>query len=185
MNERYAPHETFMSNVVKTSGCRPLFNHRRRSWIRKVVASLFIIAASRRESEGSREIMKHFCCFSEPIREGAKLRPQCFDGGYSDDMGATCAYIAGIEAVMGDLSKDAMSMFGTYGTYPYLMDNAVCPVHDCRLAEFTDSRLSAIFHLNDDHKWTREQIADWLQSEEVRNLKQELSDLGEALKVTV
>jgi hypothetical protein len=59
MNERYAPHETFMSNVVKTSGCRPLFNHRRRSWIRKVVAafialfvvicffaSLFIIAAA-------------------------------------------------------------------------------------------------------------------------------------------
>jgi hypothetical protein len=26
--------------------------------------------------------------------------------------------------------------------------------------------MTVIFHLNDDHLWTREQIADWLESEE-------------------
>lgn len=42
----------------------------------------------------------------------------------------------------------------------------LCPVHECEANIYNrDSTLSnTIFHLNDDHFWTREAIADWLAS---------------------
>jgi len=110
--------------------------------------------------------MKHFCSFSEAIREGAKLRPQHFGGGMGHGRDATCAYIAGIEAVAGNLSDDSLREFGRHGGYTYLVGTTRCPVQDCSYAEHIWSRLITIFHLNDDHRWTREQIADWLESEE-------------------
>lgn len=41
---KYAPHETFMSNVVKTSGCRPLFQRRRMPWwLRAMISALLFL----------------------------------------------------------------------------------------------------------------------------------------------
>lgn len=48
MYQRYAPHKVYMSNVVKTAGCRPLFPRRKRRprWVRLTVnafAFLFLV----------------------------------------------------------------------------------------------------------------------------------------------
>lgn len=43
--------------------------------------------------------------------------------------------------------------------------NSVCPSNDCNYGNGIPSPLKAvIIHLNDSHHWTREQIADWLDT---------------------
>lgn len=106
--------------------------------------------------------MKHYAVFSEAIREGAKLHPQGFKKFYED--GRTCAFGAGMQAVASDELFAHFSI--CYDTYPYLNADDVtrsCP-GGCGL--FLDTLAVAIFHLNDDHRWSREQIADWLSEEE-------------------
>ena len=110
--------------------------------------------------------MKHFCTFSEAIREGAKLRPQGRRFYFPQWGERSCAFGAGMEAVFGNQheSPNEIELL-----YPYLSKislpskNPVCP--DCKEVQ-SGCLMTVIFHLNDDHLWTREQIADWLESEE-------------------
>ncbi len=96
------------------------------------------------------------------MRKGADIRPQCF-GTYVQD-GASCALAAVAEGVGGRI--DLIDRVGAIDVLLELradlhaaadrtgaMD---CPVEGC-------SRFAWISHLNDDHRWTREQIADWLE----------------------
>lgn len=112
------------------------------------------------------EIKKHFCSFSEAIREGAKLRPQAFGNFFEYLMGAatgSCAIGAGVEAVTGESRNKGASAI--LSMYPYIGDVAgrrPCAAGCGRL----DPLWGNIIHLNDDHHWTREAIADWLESEE-------------------
>lgn len=39
-----------------------------------------------------------------------------------------------------------------------------CPATACVREALTDTLLNQIIHLNDTHQWTREQIADWLET---------------------
>lgn len=106
--------------------------------------------------------MKHYCSFSEAIREGAKVRPQAFDSYFNS--GGSCAYGAGLEAMTGRITA-APSL--VVEQFRYLMDSgATCPACLSDEAEPYKTIAKVIFHLNDDHQWTREQIADWLESEE-------------------
>lgn len=110
------------------------------------------------------KIKKHFCSFSEAIREGAKIRPQGF--GELVVGGKTCAIGAGLEAMgyadIGDSWLDAARK------YPYLAsrlaDGFPCPVSECFCRP--EYLYRVVIHLNDHHRWTREAIADWLESEE-------------------
>lgn len=116
--------------------------------------------------------MKHFCSFSEAIREGAKLKAQGFDTFLND--GGTCALGAGLEAEGVDLSaldgseiEDVEDVIGKI--HPYMTDlgSILCPVEGCQRQQVAYVRLSdCVMDLNDDHKWTREAIADWLEKEE-------------------
>ena len=106
--------------------------------------------------------MKLFASFSEAIREGAKLRPQAF-GAYFDG-GTSCAVGAAHEAITGK-AEDSDAVALTEGSFPYMQlcnNKATCP--QCTAA--IGSLLSTVTHLNDEHKWTRERIADWLETEE-------------------
>ena len=115
--------------------------------------------------------MKYFCTFSEAIREGAKLRPQAgqlFKRLPSGEVGS-CAIGAGYEAITGDVDlRRSTSIYSAIvKLYPYIDTDEVfeCHVRGCEEpALFGLSEM--ILHLNDDHLWTREQIADWLESEE-------------------
>jgi hypothetical protein len=116
--------------------------------------------------------MKQFCSFSEAIREGAKLKPQVRVAYYSRE--GTCAIGAGLHAMFTeDATADHLYHFEVEAVseFPYLSESVKCPVHRwwnlasiCRSAR--RSRIRMISHLNDYHEWTRERIADWLESEE-------------------
>lgn len=129
--------------------------------------------------------MKHLCCFSEAIREGAKLRPQAFNG-YARD-GGTCAIGAGLEAMLERplQIEDCLTEGGLrsvlketcfWDTFAYLHNVAAAPCGCAepigfqtwdRKSDVTESRLdNIIVHLNNEHHWTREAIADWLEQEE-------------------
>jgi hypothetical protein len=96
---------------------------------------------------------------ADAIRAGARRGPQCF-GAYFDDHGGSCALGAAYDGM-------------------YLIPRehgVVIPKHLERLFRCLDEVLktcpvgcqkrlplaSMIVHLNDDHQWSREQIADWL-----------------------
>lgn len=117
------------------------------------------------------DIKTHHAVFSQAIREGAKIRPQRFLALIADRR--TCAIGAGLEA-MGSVSGDydlmgfsclddgGITDQDLYAVYPYLEKTIV----RCPRACHKDSLFKLIVHLNDGHRWTREAIADWLETEE-------------------
>jgi hypothetical protein len=106
---------------------------------------------------------------SEAIRLGSLLKPQTF-GDY-ENLSGTCALGAACEAMgvdlacSGDIAKFEISHA--------LLLSLDCPV--CHDAVAPD----VVVHLNDDHRWTREAIADWLESQE-RELGLQSPVAGEA-----
>ncbi len=114
---------------------------------------------------------------SEAIRLGAMNKPQGF--GWYDDGAATCAMGAAMEAV--GCSKQPLI---TKRMWPVLVQSpASCPA--CDLVLHGSDRLFAVgaivVHLNDEHRWKREQIADWVESLEQRSGDTHASDaVGEA-----
>lgn len=111
---------------------------------------------------------------SEAIRLGAMIRPQAY-GTYFDGAG-TCANGAALEA-LGIL--DVKSYANTYecqyrlvkafqktdvyaGFRKIYHHMKACPECGATFSEF--GRVDAIVHLNNDHRWTRERIADWVES---------------------
>lgn len=79
--------------------------------------------------------------------------PQCFDS-YATQEGATCALGAALRAI-GDKSEEYF--VGAF--WPWVdRDRVRCP--EC--ASWLSDVECAIAHLNDNHRLTREQIADWV-----------------------
>jgi hypothetical protein len=104
--------------------------------------------------------MKHFCSFSEAIREGAKLRPQGVRLREDRvDKNTSCAIEAGIEAIGADFEWN--DQIALCEIFPYLYTKASIPLNH----ETYDDLFSICYMLND-AGWTREQVADWLESEE-------------------
>lgn len=96
---------------------------------------------------------------SDAIREGAKLRPQGFGSMYSD--GKSCALGAAYEAAFGKLPME--NDMPLRRRFPILASHRTsCP--ECEYKYIRDLG-TIITHLNDPpHLWTREAIADWLDS---------------------
>jgi len=110
---------------------------------------------------------------SEAIRLGAMLAPQGFEDFVKDLAGVrvTCALGAAAEAI-GSLNSAALPGFLVLPTLVSAALEAVfgeilnvprrrCPVKACRVRRVT---ANVIVHLNDDHRWTREQIAEWVDT---------------------
>jgi hypothetical protein len=98
------------------------------------------------------------------IRAGSARGPQCF-GSYFDEKGGSCALGAVYEGVYrlprkhGSLVPDHLErLFRCLDE----MSKGCPDQHGCT------KRLplaAMIVHLNDDHRWSREQIAEWLTQE--------------------
>lgn len=113
---------------------------------------------------------------SEAIREGAKLRPQGFDDYFpkqrvdvdDDIVTCSCALGAAFEAYMidrGGTSIEAVRASSWEIEWEDLGGekfNRPCPA--CPRENFPVIG-QCISHLNDHHRWTREEIADWVQRE--------------------
>ncbi len=97
------------------------------------------------------------------ILAGARLRPQSFGSYFSSD-GRSCALGAAYEGIY-VLPRDAESIL------PRRLERFFhCLEHVIRACpEGCHKRLPLaplIVHLNDDHRWSREQIAAWLEGKE-------------------
>lgn len=115
---------------------------------------------------------------SEAIRIGSSKRPQCRDVFFNriDDEICSCALGAGFEG--GDLIDQDMLKRGIVALHMelvsafegfelYSVNNSgmlpfPCPSFSCK--ERPAQLPEIIVHLNDEHNWSREQIADWLES---------------------
>lgn len=108
---------------------------------------------------------------SEAIEKGAQLRPQAFGAYYTGTSRAdacSCAIGAAYEATFPacPLAHDAvvLGFEGLVATYPLLGDDdkIFCP--ECAGAEVKQDNLcNILIHLNDDHRWTREEIATYVR----------------------
>jgi hypothetical protein len=96
---------------------------------------------------------------ADAIAAGARQRPQAFGAYFSED-GGSCALGAAYEGAYW-LPHDASSVRPRLDRLFDCLENVRrrCPV-GCK------KRLplnAIILHLNDDHRWTREQIVEWLK----------------------
>lgn len=103
---------------------------------------------------------------SEAIRLGSLIRPQC--RGYLFKDGGSCAWGAAEEAVGTSYNENLGANYGpVHGAFRSEWNwttkaKATCP--GCGEIRDVDWILS--LHLNDRHYWTREQIADWVETQE-------------------
>jgi hypothetical protein len=98
---------------------------------------------------------------AEFIRRGMQRRPEQAFGDYYQGQNASCALGAAYEA-MYRLPTDAEGQHPTRDLdwfFDCLDTVKACPGEGCRKRLYLAALL---VHLNDDHRWSREQIAAWL-----------------------
>lgn len=95
---------------------------------------------------------------SDAILLGATLRPQAFGRMFTDE--GSCALGAAIEAVG---NRTAFAELWPWGDIPVFR----CPSDGEECDLYRGNRLfNVITHLNDYHRWSREQIAEWVRTVE-------------------
>ena len=108
--------------------------------------------------ETGASVSVHPLKLSEAIRLGAMIRPQVHGEVFA--AGGSCAVGAALEAIgvpYGDYTGDEALADVWPQAWPSDTALIVCPVCSHR-ADFAN----IIAHINDDHMWTREKIADWV-----------------------
>lgn len=96
---------------------------------------------------------------SQAMRLGAMTTEQMFGRPWNEDQSKACAIGAAYlglgapDGIVSSYSYDYVSRFGNGKSYrtPCLHDYA------------GNTLTGVIWHLNDDHKWPREKIAEWLE----------------------
>lgn len=108
---------------------------------------------------------------SEAMREGSKLSNQCFGSiGFKDK---TCALGAVAEWLEYTGQSKVNWRYTLY--FPILFENILPPCGCCPTADSVGFCLDddgtfmvSIAHLNDAHKWSREAIAEWVETIETK-----------------
>lgn len=104
---------------------------------------------------------------SEAIRIGAMLKPQTFTQFFDESSQGTCALGAALDTIgaldLTDIFSPAQNI-ALNTRWPEVMATTTdrCPADRCLCGSFRDL-FSAVTHLNDVHRWTREAIADWVE----------------------
>jgi hypothetical protein len=96
---------------------------------------------------------------SAAIRLGATFRPQCY--GSMFEHGKSCALGAAAEALGIPTHSSREFIDGIRPRFGEPIP-VTCPMGGC---SFHWNHEEVAVHLNDDHMWTREQIADWLEGQ--------------------
>ncbi len=136
---------------------------------------------------------------SEAIRLGAVLKPQAHDGTIISET-HTCALGAAIEGAgiparaldKGELMTTGRGHGEARGgeqaytlpvewmkTMRRISDSFFCPVQYCTDFLSMCSGARIIAHLNDSHKWTREQIADYVEQFEEKSNEETCEEVRE------
>ena len=112
--------------------------------------------------------------FSEAIRLGAVLKEQGFGSGHYDE-GKSCANNAAMDAI-GERGCGKLSVSFPVTEEPWVP----CPA--CGggpFAGFSSKIGGNVAHLNDVHRWSREQIADWVATIEPQEFTLSPLDIAE------
>lgn len=112
---------------------------------------------------------------SEAIRLGSLLKPQAF-GDMWVGVGS-CAFGAAYDAAGITITTTEAS-----DIWPWLDAPMKCPVCGA-LEELVTFVISA--HLNDTHRWTREEIADWVATVEPQEIEADEIIAPEAVEVSL
>ncbi len=102
---------------------------------------------------------------SEAIRLGATMKPQAFT---QHSIGGSCALKAAADAMSLTSAVTCIPYAELEEVFPVLSLAVACPLCPVR----NDARLSnaymmdTVWHLNDQHFWTRESIADFVELHE-------------------
>lgn len=118
---------------------------------------------------------------SEAIRLGAMMREQGFFSLF--DGGRSCALGAAMEAFGIDCGADSLKaarlLTHFYDTLTILTHRVTLPC--CCNPNVREARVSTVIqHMNDSHKLTREQIADWVETIEAQHAPKPTPELAEA-----
>jgi len=123
---------------------------------------------------------------SEAIRLNGMTLPQGFGADSVVNPNAPCAIGGALLAVGKDLTALDWMMYGENNVYsvfrlewPWIA--SVRPVMCPACSEARGGVDYVIFHLNDGHRWTRNQIADWVASIEPLDIEVEAVDQDELL----
>jgi hypothetical protein len=106
---------------------------------------------------------------SEAIKLGALMRGRGtgVDSFYGYN-NVTCAMGAALDALGVTMQERKENKRSTYERWPWISQRQTCP--DC------GKRAEVVYiiatHLNDDHGWTRERIADWVATVEPAEVPQ-------------
>lgn len=113
---------------------------------------------------------------SEAMRLGAMLKPQAFGVFHSWRSQGTCAQGAALDAV-GELMFYAGAAFAMkmamYRLFPILRCSGECP--GCQ--KHFEKLRHVVRHLNNDHRWSRERIADWVSTIEQEHERQQAAEV--------
>jgi hypothetical protein len=115
---------------------------------------------------------------SEAIRMNGMMKPQGFGIRALYSKEAPCAIGGALQVVGATQTHETLAKI-----WPWVSRNTRCPGCDStgdsslrcealRRREF-DLTLNILWHLNDQHKWTRQQIADWVETVEPAESAQE------------
>jgi len=107
---------------------------------------------------------------SEAIRLGSMMKPQAFDG---TSVIASCALRAACEATGIWCWGLGINYHGLQQSWPFLTASVPMPTDGVAV-----TLLQAIFTLNDEHRWTRERIADWVESIEQQQERDAVQSLS-------
>lgn len=91
---------------------------------------------------------------SEAIRLGAMMGPQIFHGGFGGGDNSSCAIGAAMHARECRYVSDFLPM------YPWVESQEAKLV--LAEGEYSGNVIGMCIFLNDERRWTREQIADWV-----------------------
>jgi hypothetical protein len=108
---------------------------------------------------------------SEAIEKGAQLRPQAFGAYFTGSTrtdACSCAIGAAYEATFKDMPLAHDGVVNDFerlaAHYPLLYDDNKIYCPECAGAEVKQDNLcNILIHLNDDHRWTREEIAGYVR----------------------
>lgn len=116
---------------------------------------------------------------SEAIRLGSMMKPQAHGMAFTGRR--TCVFAAAADAIgllIGTKRRDSLPI-GTAEAFPILALRVVPPFESTKR---TWCVRAAGMALNDEHRWTRERIADWVETieraQEQREALQALSLVG-------
>ena len=107
---------------------------------------------------------------SEAIRMNGMMKPQGFGADSLYSLDAPCALGGALQSI-GTPAKNQTDYSPVKVAWPWVKE----PEFSCPIAKGCSPRtpLQMIWHLNDTHRWTRSQIADWVETVEPAEPAQE------------